>query len=407
MYNPIIELLSCFVENIIIIQIMNYFLDLKHKQFQSIFILFFTALALTVNTMQEPIYLLVALGILNVYAQFNYSGTSKYKCVISSSVFILNVFISFSIITLLTSFSNLFLLHLQQDGMFYISAFFVSKFLLIMIFFILRNILKTSVNHPVNWQLIFSEMIFFFISLLYIFYIFIENLIGAYHSVVIICIQTMILVTTLYVYAKYFSNLREQEKLINEEIASKSYIEAMEKEHIIIAMNQKVMHDLKKQVFLFKQYLEQKDLVELNRVLYSIDEIQIPTLIDTPNKALNHLLNSKSYIMSHHNIQFTTFIENTLDFIETSDLMLMFGMLLDQVIALSKDTINAYIKFESKDSSRGVIVNIQCKCTTPINECDTASNLNTLEKYNGIDSRSNVNNVFTHKILFQKIEVNE
>lgn len=357
MLNEIIEFAMNILENVVIIQIINSFFTVKNKYVEYFFILVFSILSFSINTMLCPLFLILATLILVLYTLYNNIGNAMYKILVSISVFGLNAYLSFIIVaglnTLDTTVSHL----LSEKFLFYVCIIIISKFILITIFsFIQTSLLKHI--HIINWPLIFIELIVFFISVLISFYIYINSYISAETTFILLLIAAFVLYIIFYFFYRYQEYLRKKE--LNEiwEKERKDYLNQINQLHFFYDKVYFKTITLKQQFDSLRKTIIDGNKKESINLLNSIND-QLPKNIEFDNSALDFLLNGKFQIMQEYNITFQAAVSISLKEISQDDIIFIIGNLLDSAIEQVKNKDGANISLHITQVSAGPKITIE------------------------------------------------
>lgn len=400
MNNMIISLLSSLIENLVIVQIMNYYLEARARKTWIAFVVCFSVFALFVNTMESPFYLLTALGLLIGFAKLQYKNSFGYICFVSSGIFILNAFLSFAIISFMNVFDADMVVKLSEDAIFYFSIVLISKFLLILLCYLFRKLLKPT--GIMNWNLILAELLLFFIAIIYSFYVYIRHLVSAIDALVLMGIMVLMFAITFCVLIKYFKEKQQKAEI-------KAKFNMTEKEQMLIGVSQKALHDFSEQIILLKNHIERiakdngdPDVLRLQEIVSGIGLEHTPVIVDTDNMLLNHILNIKTYMLSSLNIKFKAVFENTLKHLDDYDLIFLFTTLIDHMIKVCDDETDPMIEVAVNELPNSIKLTVCCKCTKEQVCFEDAYLRNFAEMYGGCYENAIDKEKYIHTVLFPK-----
>lgn len=385
MHGYILEFTLSIIENLIIIQIMNYFLTVKSKNIQYLFIILLSLLAQMINTMNTPYKLVYPTALLIVYTIINYKESFILKIIISLSVFILNAYLSFFIISILEMFELPVLTLVLHDTLLYVSLTFIAKFIMITLFFMFRNIVKKYMNHTqtINWKLLLAEIIVFFISFLYSFYIFVCEIVNARVALFLLSFQAITFIITLYFFYKYMRTLKDKENMQHIVQRKMLYNTKSKEQSILYNLAYEDYCQLLSVRDKAYECLKNKKFDEAEKILST------PTatpMIEFGSDTLDFLINSKSDLMAHHGIKFQAIISNSLTLIEPDDVVYILGVLLDCIIEELKGKSGANVNLEITEISAGIKLNIENSPVIDEKKMNEAINKvnQSVEKYQGI-----------------------
>lgn len=402
MHGYLLEFTLSMIENFIIIQIINYFLTIKIKKFQYIFIIVLSLIAQAINTMNIPYNLFYPIILLVIYVHFNYKENSTLKFVIAGSVFGINAYISYFIISTLEMFNIPVLSLLTHDTLLYVSLTFIAKFAMITLFFVFRNIIRKYLNlaQIINWKILLVEILVFFISVLYSFYIFVCEIVNAEVAMTLLIFQLIAFSITLYYFYKYTKVLKEQEN-IKFMFQGKLLYNSKSKEQSIL-----YNHAYKEYCEISEKCLEAKKCLELkqyDKATTILADVKLDEqMTEFGNDALNFLINSKYDIMMYHDIQLQAIIGNSLYLLSADDLIYIIGNLLDCVIQELKEKKGANVKLEIIEVDAGIKLNIESNPISNINIMQKTVDMvkPIIEKYNGIIGSFMVDDMHIFKVVF-------
>ncbi len=400
MDNILISLITSLIENLVIVQILNYYLEKKPTKTWIFFVILFSVFALMVNTMESPFYLILALMCLICFGMIQYKDSFGYICVACSGVFILNAFLSFALISIIGVYDYQLIEKLAVDPIFYLCMVLISKFLLILVCYTLR--LRFNMTDKINWNLIMIELLLFFMALIYSFYVYVKNLVSATDALVMMTIIIAMFGITFYVYTKYFRNIQKQEKIMES-------FRLTEKEQMLIGLSQDGLHQFKEQVIslnqhveeLTKEYVNDPKIIKLKELLAGIKITQTPIIVNTDNPLLNHILNTKSYMLMGMDIKFKAVFENSLQPINSYDLIALITSFIDHLIEVCKGSDTPRIEMIVTEETDYVKVIMNCNYHKDIEFKDSHIK-EIVSRYDGYYEHYIKDGKFIHCIVFHK-----
>lgn len=365
MNNNTIDIIMCFVENGILILLLDMFCEVKSRKVESIFWLVFSLLSSCVNSMQHPLFSIIGLFIFIVYANVNYTNTTIRKFSVSFLVFCTNIVISFLIIACLKAQNTFLTVMLETHSVFYVACVLLAKFLLVsFMFFVLKY--KEHYISTKLWIMILLEVIIFFIALIYIFYIFSLNAMVADQALVICSLFICMVIIVLLLYQKYCKEKLLNEKLQFKEKFDEEYLRNINEMKTLEDRVRKTIHDLGNEKLLISKYLEEGE-VELAKELASKQiSSEYLAIVSLENKMLEFIINEKYSVMKKNDIAFFTMIEDNLSFIQDRDLIIILGNMLDNAIEAQSQVSDKYVRLNIKKNPIGIKISLINRYTSVI-----------------------------------------
>lgn len=404
MHGFFVEMTLSIIENLIIIQIINYFLTVKHKKLEAAFVVIFSLLAQVINTMNTPEYLLIPLFVLILYVIFNYKNRIIPKCIVSIAVFEVNAYLSFCIIASLEMFQIPAMELLLKDTLLYISLTIIAKIILITLFLISRSIFKRfmETDTPLNWHILLGELILFFSAVLYSFYVFASELINAAAATFLLIFYALNFVITLYYFYKYIKESEKKEKYETELKERMLSLDKLHEEAILFDNTYQEFAKIMSQVKQISDLLENGKDEETFKILDEIKNNPVMNRVEFKNKALDFLLHDKFKIMEHYKIDFQAIVGYPLLEIEYDDLIFIVSTLLNDSIAALSEKENARVKFEVTKVSIGVKLTVECSPLEQMGKAEKtiAKLLPVIDKYNGMINSQIIDKTHIYKIIF-------
>lgn len=404
--NELILFLMNIIENIVIIQIIKNFFKVKYRFLEYIFILLFSILAYSVNTMEKPLFLIFALFVLVAYSLFNYYGSYKKIILISSSVFVINIYLSFIIVTALNSLDTTISQLLEEKLSFYVCIVIITKFILIAIFSLIQSFLFKQ-NYTIKWSIIFLELCLFFIAILTSFYIYIHSYISAEAAFMSLFIIAFTLFIIIFFFSRYQKYLEFKKNIKKWEEEKTNYINQANQLHCLYDKVFLETQQLNEEFSKLEKYIGNKDKENSIRLIHQIKK-SIFKVTEFNNDTLNFLLNGKLQIMNEYDIKFQAAISVSLNRIKKDDLTYILGNLLDSAIEQVKFLSDAYINLNISQISAGSKILIEFGPTNE--EFDIKSLFSKIEplvkQYSGLLYYQTKSFKCYYKIIFMQ-EVND
>lgn len=404
MINNIIIFSMNLLENIVIIQIINSFFKVKNKLIEHLFILLFSLFSYYVNTMNYPLFLLIAILILITYTYYNNTGLPIKKALISTAVFGVNVYLSFVIVTGLNNLDTTVSHLINEKLSFYVCIVIISKFILITIFLFFQKIFRNHV-YILNWKLLLIELSLFFISILLSFYIYINAYINADIALVLLIIFACALLIIFYIYSSYQMSKRKKELDEIWETERKDYISQSNQLHYFFNKSFNNSMELKNNYDQLSRSIIDGNKDNSLKILNKINH-QLFSKINFGNDALDFLLNGKLQIMREYNIRFHAAVSTNLNSIDQEDVIFIIGTLLDYAIEQVKNKNKACITLNISKVSAGSKVILEYTPKGDFKEIlYLLSKINPLiEKYNGFSNFKQNYDKICLKLVFMQEE---
>lgn len=421
MNNTLIDIILCFVENAIILQIINSICFYKSNRLEICFWLFFSLFSSSVNSMAQPLFNILGCLALLIYVWFNYKGNKLQNILIALFVFVINLLLSILIISFLSLISADVGERLMTDTFFYICAVIIAKFTLISVFMIIRYIVKRFTIQELNdfnYKIIFAEFILFLLSISYVYYFFTINVLGFYTTIFLLFLFIIFATSNIIIlYKNYSLKLLNYQKDMKLQTNMK-YLEVTQEGMNNMDLYLKEIHEINNMKMLAIHYLEEENIDKALNVLGAIRINDIG--INNENVVLNKIINFKHYTMVENDIKFYSYIEDTLKFINDIDLSVLFGNLLDNAIEAQKkiDCKNRYIRMMIKRVPIGVMIIIEnpyeqilydgnsMRTTKPNHKFHGygISNIKeVISNYNGLIKFETKDKIFKCKIIFDEV----
>lgn len=359
LYN-LLDLLIIFIENYLIIKILNLFFVSKKNLTILATVIFSLIAIISTNIISSPVYSSVLLlFLLYIYTFANLEGSLKNKSIIPLlayiNLFIINVSISIIFSLMHIDFSEF----LAITSPLYFAISYFQKFILLTEYIFIKKYF--------NFELYFSKNTWIFCLLLTItsiifpiiyFTQFVDKIISNPTVLIFSLIQCLFINILIYIIitnlSKDHQKILENEILIDTKRHEEKLVNLIESKTSEI---HKITHDLNHHKRVIEQMI--KDNVNLEVNDYINDIFDVPLYIHTNNNVVNYILNDKIEKAKEKNIDVKCLIQGDLsNSISQVDISIVFGNLMDNAIEACSTIENKHISINIFQDDYKLIIDI-------------------------------------------------
>ena len=223
----------------------------------------------------------------------------------------------------------------------------------IILFYVTRIVIKAKYKNPLKIQSLVMLVIIPLISIISLCSLMVAvmhtNEIKTY---VLIGMGGIVIadIVTYYFFTVISKNYDAKHKIEMLEQQNENALESMKNSESFVSEMRSVKHDIKNHLLTLYNYIDENQNDSAKEYIKGLTENYLPNIqkfVDTENKAFDALVNSKMAICHQKKIHIDIKPEkNCMTKIDESDIIVLFGNLLDNAIEAAEKTVDKHIKIE-------------------------------------------------------------
>lgn len=330
------DIFICFLENAILLQLLNYYMYPRSKLVLVIFWFLLSLLSITSNFIDIPINLFFGFLLFSLYSILNYSNPIKQKVVISTLLFSLNAIISSLLLSFMMLIDKNFLDILYTNPLLYLSLSFISKFFLIL-FICILNKFKCVHYSKNSWLIFISELILFFFSIFYIFVVEILKIVCVDIAILFFLLIVLLFISLLISITQYYQSKQHSLYLSYKNESLSNYVKSNIEFSNMYEKQLNWLHSIRNQTIMLRKSLEDYDVERALQILNSMSFDCQNNFIHTDNEELDYIINSKLAKLESNDCYMQLILETSLSSIRAEYSILLIGNMLDLVLSFSNN----------------------------------------------------------------------
>lgn len=425
----LIEIVIVFIEQLLIIKLLELFCRPKRYNSKRIFIaaIVLTIISLVLNKEFSKHFIINIMPFIFVgsYAFLFLKGSVTRKIGVTLLV-VLNVLIINSFFIMVGSLFNASMYHLiyKDEILLGYTLTFANKMCLFLEYGYLKNYLESKYELTINtWRFIIGILVLSLICIGFTLNEFVNYGVHAYYTgiIVITFILVNVLIFRLCIMVSKHANESANQKLLLESIRYETkLLDILQEKTDELS---RVNHDFKHHIATVNQLILDGNQENANQYLSSIEIPENMDYINTPNRVLNYILNEKISLAkrSEIDVRYSVLCSEECDYVDNIDISIILGNLLDNAMEGCQGTEDPTVDivvtmdvyscvFEIKNTSKEVkIKNNKTIFTTKTDKRNHGFGMinitRTVEKYHGDDFYGYNDGIFTHICILNNPKV--
>lgn len=368
----LVDILVCFVENFILIQLLDYYLIEKSK---TVRILFWVALSLfscSTTLLEIPSSFLLGGIAFVAYAIFNYFNPLKTKLIISTFIFLMNALITTLIMSAMIFLDSSFLEKLYSNPLLYGSLAFSSKFILILLVAALQKF--RCIYYTKNSILLFfSEAVLFLFTSFYAFIAELNQFVDIKFAFVFFSMIFLLFVVLLIALSKFFKYKQKNLYLIMKNESLMNYASGYMENKNLYEQQCHVLHEVKTKTILLRKALEENNTPQAIHILESFALSQNENINFTNNPDLDYVINSKLANLHYNHYNVRCIFETDIQSITNEEAIVLIGNILELISDFAQK--EPYSSFLVTKTPVGTKLALSFETNAPLHEIKNSESL--------------------------------
>lgn len=331
----LVDILVCFIENFILIQLLDYYLSEKSKTVRILFWIALSLFSCSTTLLEIPSSFLLGGIAFVAYAIFNYFNPLKTKLIVSMFIFLLNALITTLILSAMIFLDSSFLEKLYSNPLLYGSLAFSSKFILILVAAALQKFCCIYYTKS-SMLLFFSEAALFLFASFYVFIAELNQLVDIKIAFVFFSMIFLLFFVLLIALSQFFKYKQKNLYLIMKNESLKNYASGYMENKLIYEQQDHILHEIKTKTILLRKALEENDTHQAMHILdsFSLGNTEKISFADNPD--LDYVVHSKLASLHHHHFNIRCIFETDIQDITNEEAIVLIGNVFELVSSFAE-----------------------------------------------------------------------
>lgn len=368
----LVDILVCFVENFILIQLLDYYLIEKSKTVRILFWVAFSLFSCSTTLLEIPSSFLLGGIAFVAYAIFNYFNPLKTKLIISTFIFLMNALITTLIMSAMIFLDSSFLEKLYSNPLLYGSLAFSSKFILILLVAALQKF--RCIYYTKNSMLLFfSEAVLFLFTSFYAFIAELNQFVDIKFAFVFFSMIFLLFVVLLIALSKFFKYKQKNLYLIMKNESLMNYASGYMENKNLYEQQCHVLHEVKTKTILLRKALEENNTPQAIHILESFALSQNENINFTNNPDLDYVINSKLANLHYNHYNVRCIFETDIQSITNEEAIVLIGNILELISDFAQK--EPYSSFVVTKTPVGTKLALSFETNAPLHEIKNSESL--------------------------------
>lgn len=368
----LVDILVCFVENFILIQLLDYYLIEKSKTVRILFWIALSLFSCSTTLLEIPSSFLLGGIAFVAYAIFNYFNPLKTKLIISTFIFLMNALITTLIMSAMIFLDSSFLEKLYSNPLLYGSLAFSSKFILILLVAALQKF--RCIYYTKNSILLFfSEAVLFLFTSFYAFIAELNQFVDIKFAFVFFSMIFLLFVVLLIALSKFFKYKQKNLYLIMKNESLMNYASGYMENKNLYEQQCHVLHEVKTKTILLRKALEENNTPQAIHILESFALSQNENINFTNNPDLDYVINSKLANLHYNHYNVRCIFETDIQSITNEEAIVLIGNILELISDFAQK--EPYSSFLVTKTPVGTKLALSFETNAPLHEIKNSESL--------------------------------